>query len=142
MSISKWLRIKKVHNKKYFDIVKTGNPILDLVYLNKSSESLIEFVQNHGKDYLKITRGIRVIVQKLAALQNNLFELIDEYTKLHNENFKESYPLSKTDTATISESISIILKDQKTIFSDEALWKIAKNPDDKADFSDADLSDE
>ena len=64
----------------------------------KLSQSLINFVKDHGREYTKILQDLRKTMRKLVYVRNKIFYLKKRIKEIENKaNFSNHFPLSLDD---------------------------------------------
>mmetsp|Transcript_27338 Transcript_27338/g.27202 ORF Transcript_27338/g.27202 Transcript_27338/m.27202 type:complete len:127 (+) Transcript_27338:574-954(+) len=119
---------------------KEEDPVMKQILETKISKRLINFVREHGKDYMKILQDIRKAVRKLVYVRNKIFFLKNKIKELESKaNFSNNFPLSLEDQTKILKAMSDLKK--KGVLDYMSLWHIPKRDPHKEFGSDIEISD-
>ncbi|CAI2373613.1 unnamed protein product [Moneuplotes crassus] len=139
VSISKFIKIANSERKKFMKR-KEEDPVMKQILETKISKRLINFVREHGKDYMKILQDIRKAVRKLVYVRNKIFFLKNKIKELESKaNFSNNFPLSLEDQTKILKAMSDLKK--KGVLDYMSLWHIPKRDPHKEFGSDIEISD-
>ena len=137
--ISKLIRMKNSSRYKFMDRKSTGIPLLDDFVETQVSDDLINFVESHGKNFLKILQEMRRLVKKLVYVRNKIFETLTSLYDLDKESKIVTYfSLNKKDYQEVSNHC--IKMKESGVFSDKTLWHINERDPDKPYCSDIELT--
>ena len=101
----------------------TGIPLLDDFIDSHLSQTLINFVDAHGKSYLKILQGVRKMVKKLVLVRDKIFETLSSLYELDKEvEFFTHCPFNKEDFENVKKHC--LKMKEENVFSDKILWHI------------------
>ena len=100
-----------------------GNFIMDKILETKFSQSLINFIKDHGREYTKILQDLRKMIRKLVYVRNKIFYLKERIKEIENKaNFSNHFPLSIDDQRKILTVMKELKKQQ--ILDAASLWHI------------------
>lgn len=84
VTIDKFIKIQKRNQHKFYEFSK--DPYLKIASKFKYSDSLLEFLENNGKEVSQRQNKVRRLARKLIYLRNNILKALKE---LGGEKFKQ-----------------------------------------------------